>query len=416
MSARKVVVTGIGVVSPVGNDLDSFWDSLKNGRSGIGPITAFDTTDYPCKIAGEVKDFNPLQYFKNPKDVRRNDRYTQFAMAASKMAMEDSGIEIDRAASERFGVIIGSGIGGLKTLEDQHTILETRGPGRVSPFMIPMMISNIATGLVSIEFGLRGPNFATVSACSTACHAIGEAWRMVRDGEADGFLAGGAEATIVPLGVAGFSAMKAMSTRNDEPERASRPFDRDRDGFVMGEGAGILVLEAEEKALARGAKIYFEIIGYGLSADAYHITSPSPDGEGAVRCMRMALEKAGITPDEVDYVNAHGTSTGLGDVCETKAIKTLFGDHAKNGLLVSSTKSMTGHLLGAAGSVEMAACALAIRDGIVPPTINLENPDPECDLDYVANSAREAKVKIVLNNSFGFGGHNATLVGRAYAG
>ncbi len=416
MSPRKVVVTGIGVVSPVGNDLPTFWENLKVGRSGIASITSFDTTDFPCKIAGEVKDFSAQSFFKNPKDIRRNDRYTQLAMAAAKMAMADSAIQVDAKDSERFGVIVGSGIGGLKTLEDQSAILAARGPSRVSPFMIPMMISNMATGLISIEFGLRGPNFATVSACSTACHAIGEAWRMVRDGEADGFLAGGAEAAVVPLGMAGFSAMKAMSTRNDDPQRASRPFDRDRDGFVMGEGAGVLVLESEEHAQARGAKIYCEIAGYGLSADAYHITSPAPEGEGAVRCMKMALDKAGIRPEEVDYVNAHGTSTGIGDVCETKAIKTLFGNHAKNGLLVSSTKSMTGHLLGAAGSVEMAACALAIRDGIVPPTINLDNPDPECDLDYVAHTAREAKVKVIVNNSFGFGGHNATLVGRAYEG
>ncbi len=416
MSARKVVVTGIGVVSPVGNDLETFWESLKAGRSGIDHITSFDTTGFDCRIAGEVKDFAPQAYFKNPKDVRRNDRYTQLAMAAAKMAMTDSAIEVDAKDSERFGVIVGSGIGGLKTLADQSAVLATRGPSRVSPFMIPMMISNMATGLISIEFGLRGPNFATVSACSTACHAIGEAWRMVRDGEADAFLAGGAEAAIVPLGMAGFSAMKAMSTRNDEPRRASRPFDRDRDGFVMSEGAGILVLESEQHAKARGAKIYCEIAGYGLSADAYHITSPAPGGEGAVRCMKMALEKAGVRPEEVDYVNAHGTSTSVGDVGETQAIKTVFGDHAKNGLLVSSTKSMTGHLLGAAGSVEMAACALAIRDGIVPPTINLDNPDPECDLDYVAHTAREAKVRVAVNNSFGFGGHNATLIGREYTG
>jgi 3-oxoacyl-[acyl-carrier-protein] synthase II len=291
-----------------------------------------------------------------------------------------------------------------------------KGPTRVSPFMIPMMISNMASGLISIEFGLRGPNFATVSACSTACHAIGESWRMIQHGEADVFLAGGSEAAVVPLGISGFGAMKALSTRNDEPQRASRPFDRDRDGFVMSEGAGILMLEEVGHARKRGARIYCELAGYGLTADAYHITSPSPGGEGAARCMRMALEKSGINIDEVDYINAHGTSTGLGDICETQAIKSVFGERAKKGLIVSSTKSMTGHLLGAAGSVEMAACIMALRDGIVPPTINLDNPDPECDLDYTPHKAREAKMRVALNNSFGFGGHNATLIAKTYAG
>ena len=413
---RKVVVTGIGVVTPVGKDLASFWDSLKNGRSGVGRISAFDPADYDCQIAAEIKEFTPAQYFNNPKDARRTDRYTQFAMAAAKMAMADSGVDLEKVDRTRFGTVIGSGIGGLNTLCEQHTALMNKGPGRVSPFMIPMMISNMASGLVSMEFGIAGPNFSTVSACATACHAVGEAWRMVQHGEADIFLCGGAEATIVPIGIAGFAAMKAMSTRNGEPERASRPFDKDRDGFVMGEGAGVLVIEELEHAKRRGARIYCELTGYGLSADAYHMTSPLPEGEGATRCMQMALEKSGIAPSEVDYVNAHGTSTGMGDICETKAIKAVFGDHAKNGLLVSSTKSMTGHLLGAAGSVEFAACIMAIRDGIVPPTINLENPDPECDLDYVANTAREHKVRVAVNNSFGFGGHNATLVARAFEG
>lgn len=414
-SERRVVITGIGVVTPLGNDLATFWGNLKNGVSGIDRITAFDTADYDCKIAGEVKGFNPAGFFKNPKEVRRTDRYTQLAMAAAKLAVADAAVEPDKIADlTRFGVVIGSGIGGLKTLEDQHSILMTKGPSRVSPFMIPMMISNMASGLVSMEFGLCGPNFATVSACATACHAVGEAWRMIRFNEADAFLAGGSEAAVVPLGIGGFAAMKALSTRNDEPQRASRPFDRDRDGFVMSEGAGILVLEELEHARKRGANIYCEVAGYGLSADAYHITSPSPEGDGAVRCMKMALEKGGINLDEVDYVNAHGTSTGLGDVCETKAIKTLFGERAKNGLLVSSTKSMTGHLLGAAGSVEMAACVMAIKEGIVPPTINLDNPDPECDLDYVPHKAREAKVRVAVNNSFGFGGHNATLVAKKF--
>jgi len=414
---RKVVITGIGVITPVGNDLQTFWTNLKSGVSGIGPITAFDCTDYDCRIAGEVRDFEPAKYFKNAKDVRRTDRYTQFSMAAARDALADG--QLDPAVypnPTRFGCIIGSGIGGLKSLSDQHTILMNKGPSRISPFMIPMMISNMASGIVSMEYGLQGPNFATVSACATACHALGEAWRMIRSDEADIFLAGGAEATVIPLGIGGFAAMKALSTRNDDPTRASRPFDRDRDGFVMGEGAGILLIEELQHALKRNARIYCEIAGYGLSADAYHMTSPLPEGEGAVRCMRMALDRAGINHDDVDYVNAHGTSTGVGDICETKAIKTVFGDHAKNGLLISSSKSMTGHLLGAAGSVETAACAMAIRDSIAPPTINLDNPDPECDLDYVPHVAREKKIRVALNNSFGFGGHNATLVVREYVG
>jgi 3-oxoacyl-[acyl-carrier-protein] synthase II len=414
-SDRRVVITGLGIVTPLGNDLPTFWSNITSGVSGIGPITLFDATDYDCRIAGEVRDFQPISFFKNAKDVRRTDRYTQFSMAAARMALADGNLDpahIDNP--ERFGCIIGSGIGGLKSLSDQHTILITKGPNRVSPFMIPMMISNMASGFVSMEFGLQGPNFATVSACATACHAIGEAWRMIRYDEADAFLAGGAEATVVPLGVAGFAAMKALSTRNDDPTRASRPFDRDRDGFVMGEGAGIILLEELEHARKRNAPIYCEVVGYGLTADAYHMTSPLPEGEGATRCMRIAMDKAGINHDDVDYVNAHGTSTGVGDICETKAIKTVFGAHAKDGLVVSSTKSMTGHLLGAAGAVETAVCALAIRDSIVPPTINLDNPDPECDLDYVPKEARQKKVRIALNNSFGFGGHNATLIVREF--
>ena len=412
---RRVVITGMGVVSPVGNDLQTFWNNLKNGVSGIGTISQFDATAFDTRIAGEVKNFEPAPYFKNPKDVRRTDRYTQFAMAASKMAIADAGIDLATYDDlTRFGVIIGSGIGGLKSLSDQHTVLMNKGPGRVSPFMIPMLISNMASGLVSMEFGLQGPNFSTTSACATACHAIGEAWRMIVYGEADAFLAGGAEATVVPLGIAGFAAMKAMSTRNDEPTRASRPFDKDRDGFVMGEGSGILVLEELEHAKKRGARIYAEIAGYGLSADAYHMTSPLPDGEGAVRCMKMALEKGAINYDEVDYVNAHGTSTPIGDICETKAVKTLFGERARNGISVSSTKSMTGHLLGAAGAVETAACVLAINNSLIPPTINLDNPDPECDLDYTAHVAREKKIRVAVNNSFGFGGHNATIVVKAF--
>ena len=412
---RRVVITGIGVVTPVGNDLQTFWENIKKGVSGIGNVTHYDTTEFDCKIAGEVRGFNPVDHFKNPKDARRTDRYTQFAVAASKMAINDAGIDpATYADPTRFGVIVGSGIGGLKTLEDQHTVLMTKGPSRISPFMIPMMINNMASGIISIEHGLSGPNFATVSACATACHAIGEAWRMIRYGEADAFLAGGAEATITPLGMAAFSAMKALSVRNDEPERASRPFDKDRTGFVMGEGAGVIVLEELEHAVKRGARIYCELVGYGLTADAYHMSSPLPNHEQAQRSMRIALAGAEINPNEVDYVNAHGTSTPVGDLAEVRAIKAVFGDHAKDGLLVSSTKSMTGHLLGAAGAVEMAACILAMKEGIVPPTINLENPDTECDLDFVPNKAREQKVKVVVNNSFGFGGHNATLVAKEF--
>ncbi len=414
-SERRVVITGIGVVTPVGNDLATFWNNIKNGVSGIGPITAFDATDYDCRIGGEVRNFNPVEFYKNPKDARRSDRYTQLAMAAAKLAVVDAAVELDKIADpNRFGVIIGSGIGGLKTLEDQHTVLMTKGPSRISPFMIPMMISNMASGMVSIEFGLSGPNFATVSACATACHAVGEAWRMIRYGEADAFLAGGSEGAIVPLGIGGFAAMKALSTRNDEPERASRPFDKDRDGFVMGEGAGVVVLEELEHARKRGANIYCELAGYGLTSDAFHMSSPLPNHEQAQRSMRIACAEAGVNLDEVDYINAHGTSTPIGDIAEVRAIKAVFGDHAKNGMLISSTKSMTGHLLGAAGSVELAVCVMAMRDGIVPPTINLDNPDPECDLDFVPHKAREKKVRVAVNNSFGFGGHNATLVAKEF--
>jgi 3-oxoacyl-[acyl-carrier-protein] synthase II len=412
---RRVVITGMGVVTPVGNDLDTFWSNLQNGVSGIGLIKAFDTSAYDCRIAGELKDFDPKNYFKNPKDVRRTDRYTHLAMAAAKGAMADCGIDLEKVDRTRFGAIVSSGIGGLRTLEDQHTVLMTKGPSRVSAFTIPMLISNMAGGFISMEYGLQGPNFCIVTACATSNNAIGESWRMIKFGDADIFLAGGSEASIIPIGLAGFSAMKALSTRNDEPERASRPFDRDRDGFVMGEGAGVLVVEELEHAKARGAKIYCELTGYGLSADAHHMTAPPPDGEGAVRAMKMALQHARVTPDQVDYVNAHATSTGLGDICETRAIKTVFGEYART-VSISATKSMTGHLLGGAGAIETAACALAIRDSVIPPTINLENPDPECDLDYTAKVAKQKKVRIAVNNSFGFGGHNATLVAAEFTG
>jgi 3-oxoacyl-[acyl-carrier-protein] synthase II len=412
---RRVVITGLGVVTPIGNDVDTFWHNLQNGVSGIGKIQAFDTTAYDCQIAGEVREFEPKNYFQNPKDVRRTDRYTHLAMAAAKMAKDDSGLDLEKMDRRRFGVIVSSGIGGLRTLEDQHTILMTKGPSRVSPFTIPMLISNMASGLISMEFGLQGPNLCIVTACATSNNAIGESWRMIKFGDADIFLAGGSEASIIPIGLAGFSSMKALSTRNDDPEKASRPFDRDRDGFIMSEGAGVVVVEELEHAKARGAKIYCELTGYGLSADAYHMTAPPANGEGAARAMQTAMAHAKTTPDQVDYVNAHATSTGLGDISETRALKTVFGEHAPK-VSISATKSMTGHLLGGAGAVEMAACALAIRDSVIPPTINLENPDPECDLDYTPKVAKQKKIRIALNNSFGFGGHNATLVAAEFTG
>lgn len=414
MSERRVVITGMGVVSPVGNDLNSFWESLKAGRSGIGPVTRFDVSAYPCRIGGEVRDFDYLPFFKVPKDAKRVDRYAGLAVAAAKMAIDDCGVDVSAIDPSRWGVMVGSGIGGLETHEQQHTALMTRGAARVSPFTIPMMISNIASGIISMEHGLHGPNMVIVTACATSNNNIGEAWRMIRFGDADAFVCGGAEATILPMGYAGFGNMRALSTRNDEPERACRPFDRDRDGFVMGEGAGVIVIEELEHAKKRGARIYAELVGYGVSADAYHLSAPHPDGSHVARCMEMALLHARLNPSDVQYLNAHATSTPLGDICETRAIKLTFGSHAKEGLLISSTKSMTGHLLGAAGAVELAASVLAIRDGIVPPTINLENPDPECDLDYVPNTAREHRVDVAMSNGFGFGGHNASLIVRRF--
>jgi 3-oxoacyl-[acyl-carrier-protein] synthase II len=406
---RRVVITGMGAITPLGNDVETFWSNSKNGVSGIHKIESFDTSAYDCRIGGEVHDFDPKTVFKNPKDVRRTDRFAQLAMAAAKMAMADSAIEMASENPDRFGVLVSSGIGGLKTLEDQYTILLSKGPKRVSAFTIPMLISNMASGLISMEFGMRGPNMCIVTACATSNNAIGESWRMIKFGDADVFLAGGSEAAIIPIGLAGFGAMKALSTRNDDPEHASRPWDRDRDGFVIGEGAGVVVVEELEHAKKRNAKIYCELVGYGLSADAFHMTAPPHDGAGAAKAMELALEHAQLSVDQVDYINAHATSTGLGDVAETRAIKTVFGERAKS-VSISSTKSMTGHLLGGAGAVEMAVCALAIRDGVIPPTINLDHPDEECDLDFTAHTAREKKVSVALNNSFGFGGHNATLV------
>jgi 3-oxoacyl-[acyl-carrier-protein] synthase II len=415
MNNRRVVITGMGVVTPVGNDLETFWSNLKNGVSGIHCITSFDATQYNCRIAGEVRNFEAKDFFKNPKDARRTDRFAQLAMAGAKMAMADSGIDMANDNPDRFGVLVSSGIGGLKTLEEQYFTLLTKGPQRVSAFTIPMLISNMASGLISMEFGMRGPNMCIVTACATSNNAIGESWRMIKFGDADVFLAGGSEAAIIPIGLAGFGSMKALSTRNDEPERASRPWDRDRDGFVMSEGAGVVVVEELEHAKKRDAKIYCELVGYGLSADAYHMTAPPVDGSGAARAMQLALEHARLRVEEVDYINAHATSTGLGDVAEARAIKTVLGEGAKK-VSISSTKSMTGHLLGGAGAVEMAACALAIRDGVIPPTINLENPDDECDLDFTPKTAKEHKVRVTLNNSFGFGGHNATLVACEFTG
>ena len=415
LTDRRVVVTGLGVVTPLGHDLETFWKNLTSGQCGIDRITAFDAAAFDTQIAGEVRNFDPLPAFPSPKDVRRTDRYSQFGVHAAWSALKDSGADLDKLDRDEIGVIIGSGIGGLETTTAQHKILLERGPGRLSPFMIPMLISNMASGLFSMYQNLRGPNFATCSACATANHAIGEAWRTIKMGEARMMFAGGAEAAIVPIGIGGFCAMKAMSTRNDDPKHSSRPFDKDRDGFVMGEGAGVIVLEELEHAKKRGAKIYCELAGYGNTADAYHLTAPSPNGEGASRCMKMALRNGGLNIEDISYINAHGTSTPQGDVCETQAIKTVFGERAKK-IAVSSTKGATGHMLGAAGAVEMTVCALAIKHGVVPPTINLQNPDPECDLDYVPNTARELKVNAIINNSFGFGGHNASIAAKKFVG
>ena len=410
-----MVVTGLGVVSPLANDCETFWNHLLGGRCGVEKITSFDTSGYDTQIAAEVKNFDPTPAFPSPKEIRRTDRYCQFGVHAGWQALRDSGLDLEKVNRDEVGVFFGSGIGGLRTTAEQHRILLERGPGRLSPFMIPMLILNMASGLFSIYHRLRGPNFATCSACATSSHALGEAWRTIKMGDAQVIFAGGAEATIVPIGIGGFCAMKAMSTRNDDPQHASRPFDRERDGFVMGEGAGVLVLEELDHARKRGARIYCEIVGYGNTADANHVTAPAPEGEGAARCMKMALRNAGLNPEDVSYINAHGTSTPQGDIAETQAIKTVFGQHARK-LAVSSTKGATGHMLGAAGAVEMAVCAKALQTDTVPPTINYAVPDPDCDLDYVPNTARQIKVKAVVNNSFGFGGHNATIAAKKFEG
>ena len=407
---RRVALTGVGVVSPIGIGRDAFWSALVEGRSGVRRITAFDPTPYETQIGGEVTDFEPSA-FMDRKEVRRNDRFVQFALAATRLALDDASLRITPHNAERIGVIIGSGIGGANTWEEQHRILMERGPGRVSPFFVPMLMLNGGSGIVSIAVGAKGPNFSVVSACATGGHAIGEATRAIQHGEADAMICGGSEAAMTPLSLAGFGTMKAMSTRNDEPARAVRPFDAGRDGFVMGEGAGILVLEAWEQAERRGARIYAELCGYGTSSDAFHITQPDPEGDGAARAMQAALRDATLEPAQVDYINAHGTSTPYNDKCETVAIKRVWGAEARR-VAISSTKSMTSHLLGAAGGVEAIVCALAIERGVIPPTINYEVPDPDCDLDYVPNTARQARVDVAMSNAFGFGGHNAILIFR----
>lgn len=405
--SKRVVVTGIGVISPIGNDKQSFWDSLVAGKCGIGTVTRFDATDYSCKVAGEVKNFS-VEGYMDPKEAKRNDLYTRYAVVATMKALEDAGLKIGDVEPSRMGCIIGSGIGGMETIETQSRVLFEKGPRRVSPFMIPALISNMAAGLVGILCKAKAVNYGTVSACSSGSHALGEAFRHICHGDADVMIAGGAEAAVTRLGFAGFGNMKALST-NPDPATACRPFDAERDGFIMGEGAGILILETLEHATARGARIYAEFAGYGASCDAYHITSPDPEGEGLAICFRQAIADAGLVPDDVDYINAHGTSTQLNDKFETAAIKKVFGEHAYK-LAVSSTKSMTGHLLGAAGGVEAAATVLTIANGIIPPTINYRTPDPLCDLDVVPNVARKAEVKVAISDNLGFGGHNAALL------
>ena len=410
-NGRRVFVTGTGVVSPLGNITEEFWKNLIAGKSGAGPITRFDASSFTTRFACEVKDFT-TEGVIDRKDAKRMDRFVQFAVVASREALQSSGMDVDSEDRDRIGVVLGSGIGGMETFDAQHRVLSERGPERVSPFFIPMMISDMAAGQVSIQFGLRGPNFCTVSACASGAHAIGEALRLIRSGDADVILAGGSEATITPMAVAGFSSARTLSTRNDDPPRASRPFDQERDGFVIGEGAGVIVLESEEHARRRKASLLCELCGYGASGDAFHITAPSADGNGAARAMRRALEDAHMPPEAVQYINAHGTSTPTGDPIEVTAVKTVLGEHARH-VMMSSTKSMTGHLLGAAGGLEAVVTALTLARGIVPPTINLEKPDPQCDLDFVPNQARAFPVKGALSNSFGFGGHNVALAMKA---
>ena len=409
---KQVVITGMGALTSVGNGIEDFWSGLKSGKSGITAVSRFDDEGIASKVASEINDFNP-EDFMDPKEARRNDRYAQLALAATHYALVDSGLSRDELVPDRTGVIVGSGIGGMETIEKQMTTLIERGPRRVSPFMIPSLIANIAGGIIAIDLGATGPNFSTVSACASGSHAIGEAFEMIRRGVADVIFAGGSEAAVTRIGFAGFSSMKAMSTNfNDDPSRASRPFDQNRDGFVMGEGAGVLVMETMENAQKRGASIYAEVIGYSATCDAFHVTTPDGESKALTRCMKLALEQASVPVQQVDYVNAHGTSTPYNDRSETTALKNVFGDYAKSGLMVSSTKSMTGHLLGAAGAIEAAAVCKAIQENVIPPTINYEEPDPDCDLDYVPNESRDAEVKLAMSNNSGFGGHNASLVFR----
>ncbi|MGQ9603846.1 MAG: beta-ketoacyl-ACP synthase II [bacterium] len=408
MAGNRVVITGIGAVTPTGLDAESFWRSCIEGRSGIGTIKGFDATGFDVRIAAEILDFNP-EVFIEKVEARKMDRFTQFAVAAAKMAVEDAKLDLSSGDHERYGCVIGSGIGGISTFEEQHRRLLEKGPSRVSPFFVPMMIIDMAPGIVSMRLNLKGPNFGVVSACASGAHAIGEAFRMLGRGEADLIIAGGAEAAVTPMTVAGFASMKALSNRNDQPDKASRPFDKDRDGFVLGEGAAMFVMETLDHARARGARIHAEVAGYWATADAYHMTAPDPSGDGAARSMMLALKDAGMRPEDVTYINAHGTSTPHNDRLETLAIKKVFGDHAYK-IPVVSTKSMIGHLLGAAGAVELVTCVLSIRDGIVHPTLNIENPDPDCDLDYCRDHARRMDVRVVMSNSFGFGGHNAAVV------
>jgi 3-oxoacyl-[acyl-carrier-protein] synthase II len=409
---RRVVVTGVGLVTPRGVGIENVWQRILRGESGIGPITRFDTTQHETKFAAEVKEYKPEDYIP-PKELKRIDLFIQYALTAAKIAMEDSGLDMGKEDAERVGVIVGTGLGGLPTLEKYHSILLERGPGRISPFFIPMLIANEAPGHIAIQFGIKGPNLCIVTACATGAHSIGDSLRIIQYGDADVMVAGGTEANLTPLTVGGFNAMKALSTRNDAPTKASRPFDKDRDGFVVAEGSGILVMEELEHAKKRGAKIYAEVVGYGYNGDAYHITAPCPDGDGFIRCMRMAMRDAAVSPEEINYINAHGTSTGLNDQIETIAIKEVFKEKAYT-IPVSSTKSMIGHLLGAAGAVEAIFILLSMRDNICPPTINYETPDPDCDLDYVPNSARSHTIDIGLSNSFGFGGTNSTLIFRRF--
>jgi 3-oxoacyl-[acyl-carrier-protein] synthase II len=413
MPKNRVVVTGLGVISPVGNGASAFWQALKEGKGGAGKITQFDASQFASRIAAEVKDFQPDLYGISSKDTRRMDRFVQFAVASAKQAVTDSSLNLECLDRNRCGVIIGSGIGSLRVMEEEHKVFLEKGPSRLSPFLIPMLIVNEASGHVGITLGFKGPNSCVTTACASGSHSIGDAFRIIQNGYADLMICGGTESCITTLGIGGFCALKALSTRNHEPEKASRPFERDRDGFVMGEGCGLVILEKLGHAKKRGTHIYAEIVGYGMSCDAYHITAPDPEGDGASRAMLAALEDAKMSPNQVDYINAHGTSTKLNDKIETIAIKRVFAEHAKK-VMVSSTKSMTGHLLGAAGGVEFLACCLAIKDDVIPPTINYEHPDPECDLDYVPNTARKTKVDVCMSNSLGFGGHNATLVVRKF--